>query len=62
MAASLADGYPQHGLLSSEREPPRGKRLCENSCNTTHGSGWMVQVLPTQGRTQESRFSLLSPS
>src|SRR3989442_12342748 len=22
-------------------------RLCENSGNPTHGSGWMVQVLPT---------------
>ncbi len=32
---------------------------CEKSGNTTHGSGWIVQVRPTQGRTWDSRFSYL---
>ena len=29
-------------------------RLYENSGNTTHGSGWIVQVQPMLGRTRDS--------
>jgi hypothetical protein len=28
-----------------------------SSGNPTHGSGWIVQVQPTQGRTRDSHFS-----
>ena len=37
-------------------------RLCENSGNTTHGSGWIVQGQPTQGHARDSRFFLSLPS
>src|SRR5882724_3343925 len=35
---------------------PLTQRLCENSRNTTHGSGWMVQGQPTQGTARDSPF------
>jgi len=37
---------------------PTSPEQCEKSGNTTHGSGWIVQVQSTQRRTRDSRFSL----
>jgi len=37
------------GCASGLRAYPRRQRLCKNSGNPTHGSGWIVQVRPTEG-------------
>ncbi len=34
---------------------------CETSGNTTHGSGWIVQVRPTSEAARHFRFGYLSP-
>src|SRR6266705_2685519 len=38
---------PEMGARKVLRIPHQ--RLCEDSGNTTHGSGWIVQVRPTEG-------------
>jgi len=40
---------------------PLDLKLCEDSGNTTHGSGWIVQVRPTTEAARPLGFGYLSP-
>src|SRR6266496_2334659 len=49
---SASDSWLQHSMGATY--PTSDEIVRENSGNTTHGSGWIVQVQPMLGRTRDS--------